>query len=63
MSKHQRVKHEDLLSVFSDLEFTEMMDLYIEAKTGDQSTYDQLPADCLIKIEELNDQLNQFLGD
>lgn len=63
MSKHQRIEHKDLLSVFSDLEFTEMMCLYIEAKTGDESNYDELPADCHIKIEQLDEQLNQFLGD
>jgi hypothetical protein len=63
MSKHQRIEHKDLLSVLSNLNFIEMMNLYIEAKTGDERNIDQLPVYYIEKIEELQEELNQLLGD
>lgn len=63
MSKHQRIEHKDLLSVLSDLDFVDMMYLYIEAKTGDENNFEQLPVYYIEKIEELGEEINQLLGD
>ena len=63
MSKHQRVKYEDLLSELSDLDFVDLMYLYIKAKTGDEDNFEQLPVYYIEKIDELGEELNQLLGD
>lgn len=58
MSKHQRVKHEDILSVLSDLNIVDLLDLYIEAKTGECDVLlDILPMECMERIEQLGDYL------
>lgn len=62
MSKHQKVKYEDLLSELSDLDLVDMMYLYIKAKTGDENNFEQLPVYYIEKIEELQEELNQLLG-
>jgi len=63
MSKHQRAKHEDVLSVLSDLDIVDMMDLYIEAKTGDWSVlHDNLPTKCIQQIEQLGIYLESELN-
>jgi Mg/Co/Ni transporter MgtE len=62
MSKHQRIEHKDLLSVLSDLDFSELIDLYIESKTSEYNVLDQLPMECSEKIEQLGNYLEDELN-
>jgi len=56
-------KHEDILSVLSELDFVGMIDLYIEAKTGEHDVLlDNLPTACTDEIEQLGNYLESELN-
>lgn len=64
MSKHpDKIEPKDLLSELSQLEFVDLVYLYIEAKTGDEYNFEQLPVYYIDKINEIGELINQVLGD
>ncbi len=55
--------NKQLLSAIKDLEFITLVELYMEAKTGDSSfTVDSLPAQTVIEIYSLEEAIKDYLN-
>lgn len=55
------IKHKDLLKELKNMEFYSIIELYIEAKTGDISRIEDLPVDTLNKIAEIEEDINYLI--
>lgn len=63
--KHQELqeKHQMLLSLLSELDITDLLELYIEAKTGEYTSIDDLPVYIIEAIDGLGYELNKIYMD
>lgn len=50
----------DFLAQLKELSLSELMALYVESKTGDQSSIDKLPVEAEYLIEELEGYINNI---
>lgn len=63
MSKSKQNDFDNLLAQLRQLDIMELLDLYIEAKTGSQDDIDKLPLEILDAVSELGELLNRFYGE
>jgi len=56
------IKHKDLLKELRNMEFNNIIELYIEAKTGGISRIEDLPVDTLNKIAEIEEDINYLIA-
>lgn len=63
MKKTKKIELEELLSLLRDLSMDELFHLYIEAKTGEHSSYDLLSIDISETINLLAVELDKLYQD